>query len=93
LVTVEIPEESTPASNFAVQVIVGTFLFSLVLLAAFGLAKLVELMEHWGAPAWMIAGSHWVEWVLFWGDVFLFGLFLLSEAFKFLTGLLKEWRA
>ena len=28
--TVEIPGETTPASNFAVQVIVGTFLFSLV---------------------------------------------------------------
>lgn len=91
--TVEIPGETTPASNFAVQVIVGTFLFSLVLLAAFGLAMLVNWMARSGAPNWMIAGSHWVEWIIFWGDVFLFGLFLLSEALKFILGLWKEWRA
>lgn len=91
--SVELPEETTSAANFAIQVVVGTFLFSLVLLAAFGLAKLVEWMESAGAPTWMIGGAHWVEWTLFWGDAFLFGLFLLSEALKFVVGLWKEWRA
>lgn len=90
--TLRIPRESGTALNFAIQVIVGTVLFSLVLAAAFGLATLVEWMERAGAPQWMITGSHWVEWLLFWADVSLFGLFLISEALKFVVGLTRDWK-
>lgn len=90
---VEIPRETGPAARFSMQVVIGTFMFSLVLVAAFGLAKLVSWMESSGAPTWMITGAEWAEFVLFGVDLFLFGLFLLSEVLKFVVGLWKEWRA
>lgn len=89
---VEVSRETRPAVVFVVQVLVGTALYSLIMLAAFGLAKLVGWMEQGGAPSWMIHGAHWAEWALFWLDLFCFGLFLLSEALKFVRGLLAEWR-
>ena len=91
--SVMIPKEAGPAVRFAIQVLVGTFVFSVILLAAFGLSELVSWMQARGAPEWMITGAHWVEWCVFWLDVFLFGLFLFSEVLKFVIGLWKEWRA
>jgi hypothetical protein len=91
-VTVEVEEEAVPAAVFAVQVLVGTLLFSLVLLGAFGLSKLVSWMQSSGAPEWMIWGAHGAERLVFGLDLFLYGLFLLSEALKFAVGLWKEWR-
>jgi hypothetical protein len=91
-VTVEVSEETGPAAVFATQVIVGTFIFSLVMLAAYGLSVLVGWMAAHGAPEWMITPAHWAEWLLFWADLFCFGLFLLSEMLKFVLGLVKEWK-
>jgi hypothetical protein len=45
-----------------------------------------------GAPNWMITPAQWAEWLLFWADLFCFGLFLLSEVLKFVISLVKEWR-
>lgn len=90
--TVEVSEETGPAVIFVTQVFVGTAIFSIVLLAAFGLSLLVSWMEAHGAPDWMARPSHWAEWLLFWVDLFCFGLFLLSEVLKFMVGLVKEWR-
>lgn len=89
---VELREETGTAAVFVAQVIVGTFIFSLVLAAAFGLSQLVAWMDRSGAPSWMINGAHWVEWSIFWLDIFCFGLFLTSEVLKFVVGLVKEWR-
>ena len=89
----EFSRETRPALNFVVQVLVGTSLFAVVLIAAFLLARLVSWMEHSGAPGWMVEGAGWAEWVLFWADLFCWGLFLLSEVLKFILGLLKEWKA
>ena len=89
--TVEVRDEAVPAAVFATQVIIGTILFSLVMLGAFGLSLLIKWMEGFGAPGWMIWGAHVAEKVIFGLDFFLFGLFLLSEALKFMVGLWKEW--
>ena len=90
---VEAKDEAGLAAVFATQVVVGTFLFAVVMLTAFGLSKLVSLMEQTGAPKWMITGAHGAEIVVFGLDLFLFGLFLLSEALKFVIGLVREWRS
>lgn len=91
-VTVEVSQENVPAVVFATQVIVGTIIFSLVMVAAFGLSRLVALMGAHGAPDWMMKPASWAEWLLFWADLFCFGLFLVSEVLKFVVGLVKEWR-
>ena len=90
--TVEVNEDAGPAVIFATQVIIGTILFSVVLALAFGLSKLVAWMQSYGAPEWMIWGAHLAEKMVFGLDLFLFSLFLLSEALKFVLGLLREWR-
>jgi hypothetical protein len=90
-VTVEVSQETVPAAVFATQVIVGTFIFSLVMAAAYGLSLLVGWMGAHGAPDWMMKPASWAEWLLFWADLFCFGLFLLSEVLKFVVGLIKEW--
>jgi len=43
-VTVEVPEETIPAIVFVTQVVIGTLIFSVVMLAAFGLSRLVGWM-------------------------------------------------
>jgi hypothetical protein len=91
-VTIEINKEAGPAAVFAFQVIIGAFLYSVVLIAAFGLSKLVSLLQTWGAPEWMVWGAHLMEQLVFGLDHFLFGLFLLSEALKFVVGIWREWR-
>ena len=90
--TVEVNQGARPAAVFAIQVIIGTILFSLVLLVAFGLSKLVSWMQSSGAPEWMIWGAHGAERIVFGLDLFLYSLFLLSESLKFVIGLWKEWR-
>lgn len=90
--TVEVDKGAGAAAVFATQVIIGSILFSMVLAAAFGLSKLVDWMQQSGAPDWMITGSHWAEYGLFSLDLFLFALFLLSEALKFVLSLWNEWR-
>jgi hypothetical protein len=90
--TVEVREETGPAVVFVTQVLVGTLLFSIVLLVAFGLARGVDWMGEHGAPPWMMSAAQWAEWSLFWVDLFCFALFLLSEVLKFMVGLVKEWR-
>lgn len=90
---VEIAKGTKPAVDFVVQVLVGTTLFALVIVAAFLLSRLVAWMEHAGAPAWMARTADWAEWVLFWTDLFCGGLFLLSEVLKFIRGLIRNWKA
>jgi hypothetical protein len=89
---VEVDEDSGSAAKFAAQVVVGTFLFAVVFGAAFGLSWLAGQMQAAGAPEWMIKGAHWAEKAVFGLDLFLFGLFLISEALKFVRALLRDWR-
>ena len=89
---VEVDKEAGAAAVFAAQVVIGTFLFAMVLLGAFGLSKLVTWMQLSGAPEWMIIGAHWAEFAVVGLDLFLFALFLTSEALKFMLGLWNDWR-
>jgi hypothetical protein len=92
-VALEISEEAEPAAIFATQIIVGTILFALALLAAFGLDRLVAWIASAGAPTWMVFVAHLFEKLLFYLDLVLFGLFLVSEASKFVIGLGADWRS
>lgn len=88
---VEVSKEVRPAVDFAIQVVVGAFMFTIVALVAVGIAGLIKLIEWLGfAPPWLIEGLHWAEWGVFWLDLFCFGLFLMSEAIKLIIGMWKE---
>lgn len=87
----ELPKAIKPVWDFTIQVIVGAFLFSVVFLVAVGLSALVKWVETWKvAPAWLLAGGHWLEWCLFWIDSVCFGLFLIAETLKLARGIWKE---
>lgn len=82
-----------PVWDFTVQVVVGAFLFTVILLVAVALAALVKGIEKLDvAPEWLLDGAHWVEWGLFWFDVFSFSLFLIAEILKLGRALWNEWR-
>lgn len=86
-------KKAKPVWDFATQVVVGAFLFMVVMLVAVALAGMVKWMESLGfVPLWLINGAHWMEWGVFWVDAFCFALFLLSEAIKLMRGLWGEWR-
>ena len=87
---IEFPKNTAPAVNFVLQVIIGATMFVVVLLVAYLIAAFVTLLAQSGAPRWMIAGAQWVEWLLFWLDIFVFGLFLVSETLTFVMELFRE---
>jgi|GEM_PF-2143606 uncharacterized protein involved in cysteine biosynthesis len=89
-----LPPGLKPVGDFSVQVIVGAILFVLIALVAVALAGLVKWIETWNvAPEWLLGGLHWVEWGIFWVDVFSFGLFLAAEVAKLIKALWNGWRS
>ncbi len=88
-----VPTAVKPFWDFAVHVVVGAVSFCVVLLVAVALSGVVHLLERWvGVPPWILEGAAWAEFCLFWGDLFLFGLFLVSESLKLVRGILASWR-
>ena len=88
------PTGLKPAVDFCLQVLVGAILFAIVASAALALAFLVSWIETWEvAPTWLVSGLHWVEWAIFWADVFSFGLFLIAEVLKLARGLWRDWKS
>ena len=77
--------------KFVIHVVVGALQFLLILLIALVLAGVVKIVEglHF-APQWLVQGIEWVEQVVFWADVFAFGLFLAAEILKLAAGLRWE---
>lgn len=89
---IAIPVGLNPVQDFVIQVVVGAFLFTVVLMVAVALAWLVHCIEGWGfAPQWLIGGAHVIEFSLSWVDSLSFGLFLMAEVAKLGRGLWREW--
>ena len=88
-----LPEAVRPVWDFVVHVAIGAIAFVAVLLIAVAIAGVVKGIEGLGfAPLWLMDAAHWVEWAIFWLDLFLFGLFFLAEALKLTRRLVKEMR-
>ncbi len=66
-------------------------MFLVLFLAAVFIALVVKQAEQAGlVPAPMVTWAHYAEQVIFAVDLFCFGLFLLSEVFKFVRALWSE---
>lgn len=77
--------------KFVIHVVVGAAQFLLILLIALILAWVVAYVDRLVfAPKWLVAGVAWVEQVVFWADVFAFGLFLVAEVLKLAAALWAE---
>ncbi len=90
---VEIPASLKPVGDYVIQVVVGAFLFSVVLIAAAGIGGLVHLIAWLGfRPPWFERSSDFGEMLLFGVDCFTFALFLMSETLKFIRSIYLEWK-
>lgn len=89
---IKLPDGLKPVWDNVLQVVIGAFLFSTVLVAVAAIGGLVRLIEYLGfSPHWFIETAEWGEKILFWLDLFVFVLFLLSETLKFIRSLYLEW--
>lgn len=82
-----------PAWKFLIHIAVGAFLFYAVGLVAIAVAAGVSFIERLQiAPRWMIGGGHFAERAIFWADLLLFGLFLVTETLKLAASFWRELR-
>ena len=89
----KVPQRFSVAFGFAVQTLVGAACFVVVLLVAGFIAWIVDTLKHsLGLPNWLSDGAQAVEKAIFFADVFVYGLLILSEALKFARTLWREWR-
>lgn len=88
---VKLPATLRPVADFVIHVVVGTFLFSVVLVAAPAIALVVHLIGAFGfKPEWFVSAAEGGEKTIFYLDLFLFGLFLLSETIRFIRSIWRE---
>jgi len=81
------------AWKFLIHIVVGALLFYAVCLVTIGVAAAISLVESLPiAPRWLINGGHFVERAVFWADLLLFGLFLVTETLKLAASFWRELR-
>ena len=80
--------------GFAIQVVVGAVAFVVVYLVAVAIAWIIHFFEHVIAlPQWLSSSAQLVE-MLIWGvDIFVFGLFMLTEVIKSVRNFLIDLKA
>ena len=89
----QVSKRLKPAIDLIVHVLVGAMMFAALLGVAVSLAWLTNFLDRSRlAPEWLIHSAHWVEWGIFWLDMFCFGLFLLSEVATFCREIWRSWR-
>ena len=78
--TMQLPENLKPISDFVVQVVVGAFGFAVIMCVAVAVGFLVQAIERLGfRPYWFTATAEAFEIGLFGLDLLLFGLFCLLK--------------
>jgi hypothetical protein len=81
------------AWKFLIHIVIGAVLFYAVCLVAIGVAAAVSFTERLQiAPRWMIGGGHFAERAVYWADLLLFGLFLMTETLKLVASFWRELR-
>jgi hypothetical protein len=78
------------AMHMAGHILVGTFIFAVIALAAFGLEQLVHWLKDKGAGEEIVLVLGIVEHGLFYLDVFLFVIMLLGTAWQFVREVWSE---
>ena len=82
----------TPAIHLAAHIFVGTMIFAIVAGAAFGLQKLVHLLESNGTDATITYVLTLVEHLTFYVDIICYVVMLLGAAFVFVREIAREVR-
>ena len=68
--------------HFVLHIVIATFLFGVVTLAAVGLWEFTEWLKEIGAPYEIWIVSHGVAELVFWLDALCFVLYVITEAWK-----------
>lgn len=78
--------------HFVIHILVASFLFGVVTLAAFGLWWFTMWLKNMGAPNEIWAVGYVVSELVFWIDVFCFGVFVLAEVYKLIKEIIADAR-
>jgi hypothetical protein len=78
--------------HFVIHIIVASFLFGVVTLAAFALWWFTQWIKELGAPDEITFVSYAVSELLFWIDVLCFGVFVVAEAYKLVREIITDAR-
>ena len=76
--------------HFVVHIIVASFLFGVVTLAAFALWWFTQWIKGLGAPHEIWFVSYVVSELVFWLDVVCFGVFVIAEAYKLIREIIAD---
>lgn len=78
--------------HFVIHILVASFLFGAVTLAALALWWFTQWIKALGAPDEITFVSYAVSEVVFWIDVLCFGLFVVAEAYKLVREIIADAR-
>lgn len=78
--------------HFVIHILVASFLFGVVTLAAFGLWRFTMWLKGIGAPDEIWFVSYVVSELVFWVDVFCFGVFVIAEVYKLIKEIIADAR-
>lgn len=80
---------STAAMHLAGHIFVGTAIFSIVAIAAFGLQTLVHFLETKGTSPNIIAALGYVDHFTFYLDIFCYVVMMVAAAYKFVRDVFR----
>ena len=78
--------------HFVIHILVASFLFGAVTLAALALWWFTQWIKALGAPDEITFVSYAVSELVFWIDVLCFGVFVVTEAFKLVREIITDAR-
>jgi hypothetical protein len=79
--------------RFALQMVSGTFAFTVMASAAGALSYLTHLLPPLGVPSLVMAGLQAVEQLVFWTDVLCMVVFVAVEAITFIRATIRMLRS
>jgi hypothetical protein len=84
------PESLKLIVHFVIHILVASFLFGVVTLAAYALWRFTEWLKSTGAPDEIWFVSYAVSEIVFWLDVLCFGVFVLAEVYKLIREIIAD---
>jgi hypothetical protein len=76
--------------HFVIHILVASFLFGVVTLAAYALWWFTVWLKGIGAPDEITFVSYAVSEIVFWLDVFCFGVFVIAEVYKLVREIIAD---
>lgn len=90
--SLKVPDSVKLIIHFVIHIVVASFLFGVVTLAALALWWFTQWIKGLGAPDEIAFVSYAVSELVFWLDVACFGVFVIAEAYKLVREIIANAR-